>query len=78
MDNNTYLKYIEITPDHMESQISDEANFSNNEEGRAKIELMKKESEKKGCVGIVLIMEKPQNMVGNQNLTYSRKNTTLP
>ena len=45
MDNNTYLKYIEITPDHMESQISDEANFPNNEEGLTKIELMKKESE---------------------------------
>lgn len=67
MDNNTYLKYIEITPDHMESQISDEANFPNNEEGRAKIELMKKESEKKGCMGVVLTMDKPKNMVADQN-----------
>lgn len=59
---DTYLKYIELELDHMESQITNEVNCPDNEDGRERIKQLQKESQEKGRHSLVVtmpMMQKP-------------------
>lgn len=54
-----YLKLIAIKVDHMESEIADERNFTNDSEGIAKFEEAKKKLENDGFVCLKVMLECP-------------------
>lgn len=62
-EKNTYLKFIEITPDHMESQIANEINCTDDEKGRERIKELEEYARKIGNVSMVITMEKPKSFV---------------
>lgn len=64
---NTYLKFIEITPGHMYSEITNEVNCPDNAEGRKRVEALQEESRKNGRVGVILNMDSPDSFVNAEN-----------
>lgn len=54
---NTYLKYIELELDDFETQITNEVNCPDNEQGKERIEKLKKEAEEQGNTWLIVKMQ---------------------
>lgn len=53
----TYLKYIELELDDFETQITNEVNCPDNEQGKERIENLKNDAEKQGRTWLIVKMQ---------------------